>query len=82
MNKHGKTGRKNGRSNWINGYLYPCKPLGVYPQCYVERNMHGQYKAVKVSFFEQKGETGFSVILTKQYARLLIKRLKQSLGEK
>jgi hypothetical protein len=65
---------------WLNGTIYPCKPIGKYPQCYVERVMHGKYKGIEISWFEECGGTGgISISMTTKYARLLQKRINQAL---
>jgi hypothetical protein len=64
---------------WLNGVLYPCKKLGNYPQIYVERVMHNKYKGIAIQLFEVKGQTGYTVSLTKLMARLLVKRINSAL---
>jgi hypothetical protein len=67
---------------WINGVLYSCRKIGAYPAVYVEREMMGNRRAIKVSVFAYKGETGTSLIMTTKGARLLVKRINQALEDK
>lgn len=69
-------------SKWLNNTIYPCKPIGKYPQIYIERVMHGKYKGVSINCYEVKGELGTVISLTTRMTRLLIKRLKLSLEGK
>ena len=67
---------------WMNGYIYPVKRIGEYPQMYFARELiGGKTKAVKLSIFEYKGQEGFSITMKKRFARLLLQRLKACLGE-
>jgi hypothetical protein len=70
------------RNKWINGYLYPCKKMGSYPQIYVERVMHGKYRGIGIDFFEVKGETGYTFSMTTRMARLLAKKITLALEGK
>ena len=67
---------------WIDGAIYPCKPIGKYPQIYVERTIHSKYKGIIISFFEVRGETGQLVSMTNRMARLLVKRINMALEVK
>ena len=66
---------------WKNGALYPCRPIGQYPQIYVERNMHGKYRGISISFFEVKGQDGIGMSLTRRMAKLLSKRINLALED-
>jgi len=58
---------------WLNGTIYPCKPIGKYPQIYCERVMHGKYRGIAIQCFEIKGQEGITISLTNRMARLLKK---------
>lgn len=64
---------------WINGIIYPCKPIGKYPQIYCERIMHGKYRGIEIQCFEIKGKNGITISLTNRMARLLNKRIESAL---
>ncbi len=72
---------------WLNATIYPCNNCNIknfdkYPRLYIEREMFGKYKAIKISLFQFKGEKGFSITLPKKIARMLSNRIKFALEEK
>ena len=68
--------------NWVNGKLYHCRRIGVYPQIEIERNVHGKYRGLSIGFFEGRGGQGATVSITTRMAKLLVKRIKQCIEDK
>lgn len=56
--------------------IWPSRPLGTYPQTYVEAKDGGM---VDVSFYPVEGESGIGILLTRHHARMLARRINQCL---
>ena len=70
------------KAKWRNGYIYPVKKIGKYPQMYVQRAMHGKYRGITIGVFQEKNKEGYTVSMTIRFAKLLKKRIESCLEEK
>ena len=59
--------------------IYPCKRMGTYPQIFIKRTMHGEYKGLSISFYETEGGVGITVSMTTRLARILVKKIEQAI---
>jgi len=64
---------------WLNNKIYPTRKIGDYPQVYVSRVAFDDKDGLKIALRWSPQETGIAIEMTKEHARMLIRRLEQCL---